>query len=72
MSETNKIIKKISKIKSTINQIFRDKSFTKDFSQKIIELLYEIDDYSEFISIEIIFKTDLHKSLKIRFKLSRY
>ena len=70
MSETNKIIKKISKIKSTINQIFRDKSFTKDFSQKIIELLYEIDDYSEFISIEIILKTDLHKTLKILFKLS--
>ena len=70
MSETNKIIKKISKIKTTINQIFRDKSFTKDFSQKIIELLYEIDDYSEFISIEIILKTDLHKTLKILFKLS--
>ncbi len=70
MSEANKIIKKISKIKTTINQIFRDKSFTKDFSQKIIELLYEIDDYTEFISIEIILKTDLHKTLKILFQLS--
>ena len=70
MSETNKIIKKISKIKTTINQIFRDKPFKKDFSQKIIELLYEIDDYTEFISIEIILKTDLHKTLKILFKLS--
>ncbi len=70
MSETNKIIKKISKIKTTINQIFRDKPFKKDFSQKIIELLYEIDDYTEFISIEIILKTDLHKTLKILFQLS--
>ena len=70
MSETNKIIKKISKIKTSINQILRDKFFTKDFSKKIIDLLYEIDDYTEFISIEIILKTYLHKTLKILFQLS--
>ena len=70
MSETNKIIKKISKIKTSINQILRDKYFTKDFSKKIIDLLYEIDDYTEFISIEIILKTYLHKTLKILFQLS--
>ena len=70
MSETNKIIKNISMIKSNINQIFKDQIFIKNFSKKIIELLYQIDDYTEFISLEIILKTDLHKTLKILFQLS--
>ena len=70
MSETNKIIKNISMIKSNINQIFKDQIFIKNFSKKIIELLYQIDDYTESISLEIILKTDLHKTLKILFQLS--
>ena len=72
MSEKNKIIKKITNIKQIINQIYKDKLFTNDFSKEIIEFLYEIDKYSKHFSLDIILKTNIHKTLKTLFQLSDF
>ncbi len=72
MSEKNKMIKTIIIIKKVINQIYKDKLFSIDFSKEIIEFLYEIDKYTEFISSDIIIKTDIHKTLKNLLQLSDF
>ena len=51
-------------IKRAINDIIRDRAYIKDFQKQIIEHLYEIDDYSKSITVNILQKTDLHKCLK--------
>ncbi len=70
MSDLKIIVTNILRLKRSINDILRDKLYIKDFSIKLIELLYELDDYSEIISVDILYKTDLHKTLKIILQLS--
>ena len=59
-----KVINSILTIKRSINDIIRDRAYIKDFQKQIIEHLYEIDDYSKSITVNILQKTDLHKCLK--------
>ena len=59
-----KVINSILTIKRAINDIIRDRAYIKDFQKQIIEHLYEIDDYSKSITVNILQKTDLHKCLK--------
>ena len=58
------VINSILTIKRAINDIIRDRAYIKDFQKQIIEHLYEIDDYSKSITVNILQKTDLHKCLK--------
>ena len=59
-----RVINSILTIKRAINDIIRDRAYIKDFQKQIIEHLYEIDDYSKSITVNILQKTDLHKCLK--------
>lgn len=59
-----RVINNILTIKRAINDIIRDRAYIKDFQKQIIEHLYEIDDYSKSITVNILQKTDLHKCLK--------
>ena len=70
MSDLKIIVTNILRLKRSINDILRDKLYIKDFSTKLSELLYELDDYSQIISVDILYKTDLHKTLKIILQLS--
>ena len=70
MTDLKSIVSRILRLKRCINDILRDKLYIKDFSTKLTELLYELDDYSEIISVDILYKTDLHKTLKIILQLS--
>ncbi len=70
MTDLKTIVTNILRLKRSINDILRDKLYIKDFSTKLTELLYELDDYSEIISVDILYKTDLHKTLKIILQLS--
>ena len=70
MSDLKIIVTNILRLKRSINDILRDKLYIKDFSTKLSELLYELDNYSQIISVDILYKTDLHKTLKIILQLS--
>jgi len=70
MTDLKSIVSRILRLKRCINDILRDKLYIKDFSTKLTELLYELDDYSEIITVDILYKTDLHKTLKIILQLS--
>ena len=59
-----RVINSILTIKRAINDIIRDRAYIKDFQKQIIEHLYEIDDYSKSITVDILQKTDLHKCIK--------
>ena len=48
MSDLKIIVTNILRLKRSINDILRDKLYIKDFSIKLIELLYELDDYSGY------------------------
>ena len=63
-SREESVINSILTIKRSINDIIRDRAYIKDFQKQIIEHLYEIDDYSKSITVNILQKTDLHKCLK--------
>ena len=61
---SKKVTNIILSIKRAITDIIRDRLYIKDFSKQIIEHLYEIDDYSKYITVNIVQKTDIHKCLK--------
>lgn len=54
MTSEKTLIANIISIKKAIGDIIRDRLYIKNFSNKIIELLYELDDYSPRIGVDVI------------------
>ena len=72
MSKRNlnkELINSITFIKKRICELLKDRLFIKDFTIKIIPLLYDIDDYSKSIDVDVLQKTELHKMFKNLFQL---
>ena len=68
-TENKELITSITFIKKRICELLKDRLFIKDFTLKIIPLLYEIDDYSKNINVDVLQRTDLHKMFKNLFQL---
>ena len=68
-NSNKELINSITFIKKRICELLKDRLFIKDFTLKIIPLLYDIDDYSKSIDVDILQKTELHKMFKNLFQL---
>ena len=77
-TNANIIIKQIYPIKRNINEILKNKIYNKNFTENLLEQIYEIDDLKNHITVEVLLvwiklileKTDLYKSLKPILSLS--
>ena len=63
-SREESVINSILTIKRSINDIIRDRAYIKDFQKQIIEHLYEIDDYSKSITVNILQYPDSYFDMK--------
>jgi hypothetical protein len=51
---TRELINNIMNIKRNINETLRDRIYYKNFSSKVLQLLYELDDVKEKINAEVL------------------
>jgi hypothetical protein len=53
-NSNKELINSIMIIKRSIAEIIRDRLYIKNFANRIIELLYELDDMADKITVEVL------------------